>query len=82
MRCDEAVRHDPTGSTRDARGLTLAQLNRLDEAADDLAAYLAWLDTQPKIWSELNNRQIYVEILAGLQAGENRITPAMLNQLR
>lgn len=80
--CDEAVSHDPSGSTRDGRGLLLAQMNRLDEAAEDLAAYLAWLDTQPDVWSTLNNRAVYEEILEGLRSGEVLITPELLDRLR
>lgn len=80
--CDEAVGRDPSGSTRDGRGLILAELDRLDEAAADLEQYLAWLDTQPEVWSEINNRQIYEHLLEGLRAGENRVTAEVLEQLR
>jgi tetratricopeptide (TPR) repeat protein len=80
--CSEAVAQDSSGSTRDGRGLVLAQLNRLDEAAQDLEQYLDWLDAQPEIWSDLNNRDIYDDLLEGLRAGENRITPELLEQLR
>ena len=80
--CDEAVANDASGSTRDARGLVLVELGRLDEATADFEHYLAWLDTQPEVWSELNNRQIYEELLAGLRLGENRVTPEILAQLR
>lgn len=82
LHCDEAVKHDSSGSTRDGRGLILAELNRLDEATADLEQYLAWLDTQPEIWSQLNNRLIYEDVLAGLRAGENRLTPDLLEMLR
>ena len=80
--CDEAANHDSSGSTLDGRGLIFAQLGRLDEAAADLTRYLAWLDTQPRVWSELNHRRVYEEILAGLEQGENRITTELLEQLR
>jgi tetratricopeptide (TPR) repeat protein len=80
--CDEAVSHDASGSTREARGLALAELGRLDEARKDLEQYVAWLDTQPAAWSELNSRQVYEHLLEGLRAGENRVTPALLDQLR
>jgi tetratricopeptide (TPR) repeat protein len=80
--CDEAVASDASGSTRDGRGLILAQMGRLDEAAADLEHYLAWLDTQPQVWSELNNRAIYEEILEGLRAGENLVTVERLEALR
>jgi tetratricopeptide (TPR) repeat protein len=80
--CDEAVKKDPSGSTRDGRGLILAQLGRLEEAAADLELYLGWLDTQPAVLSEVNHRAIYEEILEGLQAGENRVTADNLAQLR
>lgn len=80
--CDEAVANDASGSTRDARGLALAELGRLDEATADFEQYLAWLDTQPEAWSELNNRHIYEDILDGLRSGENRLTPEILAQLR
>jgi tetratricopeptide (TPR) repeat protein len=82
LHCDEAASHDTSGSTRDGRGLVLAQLGRLDEAAADLEQYVAWLDTQPEVWSDLNSRQIYENILEGLRAGENRVTQEVLEQLR
>ena len=74
--------HDSSGSTRDGRGLILAELNRLDEAAADFEQYLVWLDTQPEIWSQLNHRSIYEDVLAGLRAGENRVNPDLLEMLR
>jgi hypothetical protein len=80
--CDEAVDNDPSGSTRDGRGLILAQLGRLDEATNDVEQYIAWLDTQPEAWSDLNNRSLYEDILDGLRVGENRISPELLEQLR
>jgi tetratricopeptide (TPR) repeat protein len=80
--CDEAVKHDPTGSSRDGRGLSLAQMGRLDDAAADLELYLAWLDTQPAVWSELNNRAVYETIVESLRAGNNPITSDLLEQLR
>ncbi|MCC6456568.1 MAG: tetratricopeptide repeat protein [Caldilineaceae bacterium] len=80
--CDEAVSQDASGSTREARGLVLAELGRTDEALDDLEQYIAWLDTQPEAWSELNSRQVYEQVIEGLRAGENPVTPALLEQLR
>jgi hypothetical protein len=57
-------------------------LGRLEEAMSDLEQYIAWLETQPEVWSELNNRHIYEDILEGLRAGENRVTPELLERLR
>src|SRR5690606_1820296 len=48
--CDAAVSHDSSGSTREARGLVLAELGQMDDAIADLEQYLAWLDTQPEAW--------------------------------
>jgi hypothetical protein len=80
--CDAAVEQDALGSTRDARGLVLAQLGRLDEAANDLEFYVAWLETQPEVWSQLNSRQIYADLIVSLRAGENDVTLEILDQLR
>jgi hypothetical protein len=80
--CDHAAAHDAGGSVLDARGLILAELGRYDEAAADLARYVAWLDTQPEIWQQRNNRQLYVEMIATLEAGENPITAELLARLR
>ena len=80
--CEEAVSQDASGSTRDARGLVLAQLDRLDEAATDLEQYVAYLDTQPEVWSEINSQHIYLDLIAGLRAGENPVTPEVLAELR
>lgn len=80
--CDAAVEQDSSGSMREGRGLVLAQLGRLDEAADDLELYVAWLETQPEVWSELNSQHIYEDLIASLRAGENSITPELLEQLR
>jgi tetratricopeptide (TPR) repeat protein len=80
--CDEALANDDSGSVQDGRGLIMAELGRLDEAIADLEQYVAWLETQPEVWSELNNRHIYEDILEGLRAGENRVTPERLESLR
>jgi tetratricopeptide (TPR) repeat protein len=80
--CEEAARADASGSTRDGRALVMVQLGHLEEAAADIELYLAWLDEQPEVWSTLNNRPIYEEILAGLRLGEMRVTPQVLEQLR
>jgi tetratricopeptide (TPR) repeat protein len=80
--CDEAVKHDSEGSTLDGRGLIMVEMDRMAEATADLEKYIEWLDTQPEVWSELSNRHIYENILEGLRAGENRVTPELLEQLR
>jgi tetratricopeptide (TPR) repeat protein len=80
--CDIARDHDASGSTLDGRGLALAEMGRLEEAADDLTTYLAWLETQPEAWSSLNNRTVYEEILAGLRAGANPVSAEILARLR
>jgi tetratricopeptide (TPR) repeat protein len=80
--CEEAVRNDPSGSTRDAHGLAMTEAGRLDEAITDLEQYMAWLDTQPEAVSTLNKRPVYENILEGLHAGENRVTPEVLAELR
>ena len=43
--CDQAVDRDPTGASRDSRGIVYAQLGRTDEAVIELEAYLTWLET-------------------------------------
>lgn len=80
--CDKAAAHDPTGSVLDARGLILAELGRLDEAAADLRRYIGWLETQSPVWQERNGHDLYMQIIAGLEVGENPITPEILAQLR
>jgi tetratricopeptide (TPR) repeat protein len=82
VHCDAAVESNDSGSTLDGRGLVLAELGKLDEAAGDLEKYLAWLDTQPEVWSQINNRKIYEDLIVGLQSGENPVTPEILARLR
>lgn len=45
--CDRAVERDPTGLSRDSRGVAYAMLGRYDEAITEFGAYLDWLAAQP-----------------------------------
>ena len=80
--CDEAVNRDPTGASRDSRGIVYAQLGRTDEAIVELEAYLAWLGTlSPALYAEYNGPLVEGWI-ASLEAGENPFDDETLAELR
>ena len=80
--CDEAVDRDPTGASRDSRGMVYAQLGRTDEAITELEAYLAWLETlSPPLYSAYNG-PLVEEWIASLRTGENPFDSETLAALR
>jgi tetratricopeptide (TPR) repeat protein/transcriptional regulator with XRE-family HTH domain len=79
--CDQAVALDPTGYSRDSRGLVYAELGRLEEAAQDFEAFLDWLGGQPEGAYRRHGpmREAWVQTLTG---GQNPIDQETLEQLR
>jgi tetratricopeptide (TPR) repeat protein/transcriptional regulator with XRE-family HTH domain len=79
--CDQAVALDPTGYSRDSRGLVYAELGRLDEAAEDFESFLDWLEGQPEgVYRRHGQmREAWVQTL---KAGQNPIDQETLERLR
>lgn len=81
--CNEAVAHDPTGASRDSRGIVYAQLGRYEDAIVEFEAYLVWLREMdvPNRYERYRGPVVetWVEELA---QGKNPITPAVLEGLR
>jgi tetratricopeptide (TPR) repeat protein len=79
--CDQAVALDPTGYSRDSRGLVYAELGRLEEAAGDFESFLDWLGGQPEGVYRRHGpmREAWVQTL---RAGQNPIDEETLEQLR
>jgi tetratricopeptide (TPR) repeat protein len=78
--CDRAVGLDDSGNSNDSRGLTLALLGRLQEAAAEFETFLARL--------EINNPPAYAqyapsrrEWVEALERGDNPFDEATLEQL-
>lgn len=81
--CDEAVRLDPTGASRDGRGIVYAQLGRREDAIADFNAYLTWTKSLTPATLYDRYRGPLVEAwITQLQAGEDPFTPAVLAALR
>jgi tetratricopeptide (TPR) repeat protein len=68
--CDRAVAVDPSGLSRDSRGLVLAMLGRYEEAIAEFEGFLAWLDTQPEA-EQARYRSSRTAWNAALEAGQN-----------
>jgi len=79
--CDQAVALDPTGYSRDSRGVVYAELGRLEDAAEDFEAFLDWLDGQPESVYRRHGptRQAWIQ---ALKTGKNPIDQETLGQLR
>jgi tetratricopeptide (TPR) repeat protein len=78
--CDAAVATDPSGLSRDSRGLTYALLGRPAEAIEEFGAFLDWVDDQPSETSErYQDRRGWVEALA---EGLNPFSEETLRALR
>ncbi len=79
--CDQAVALDPTGYSRDSRGVVYAELGRLEEAAEDFEAFLDWLGGQPESVYRRHGpmRQAWIQTL---KTGQNPIDQETLEQLR
>lgn len=81
--CDEAVQLDPTGASRDGRGIVYTQLGRLDNAIADFNAYLAWAkDLTPTTLYGRYRGPLVEAWITQLQAGANPFTPDVLAALR
>lgn len=79
--CERAVALDPTGMSRDSRGIAYAQLGRLDEAIADFEAFLRWLQEQPpEMYARYGPRR--EAWLQALRAGRNPFDRETLEQLR
>ncbi len=80
--CEEAIKNDSTGSSRDSRAITYAQLGRYTEAVDDLTAYLAWVKASyPGLYGKYRGPEVE-EWIRDLESGENPFTPDLLDSLR
>ncbi len=79
--CDAAVRANPTGRAREARGIVYAELGKLPDAAGDLQSFVEWLARQPEILRARYgaSRAEWVQML---KAGKNPIDDAVLERLR
>jgi tetratricopeptide (TPR) repeat protein len=79
--CDQAVALDPTGYSRDSRGLVYAELGRLEEAAEEFETFLDWLGGQPEGAYQRHGptREAWVQTLKG---GQNPIDQETLERLR
>ena len=80
--CDVVAEVDSSGASSDAHGLVMAQLGRYDEAADQIEQYVAWLQTQPGGATNLAQGPDYAAMIEMLRAGQNPVTPELLEQLR
>ncbi len=80
--CERAVAGDPSGSSFDGRAMALSQLGRYDEAAADLARYLAWVKAErPTLYAKMHGPEAEGWI-ATLQAGQNPFTEQVRADLR
>jgi tetratricopeptide (TPR) repeat protein/DNA-binding XRE family transcriptional regulator len=79
--CDKAVALDPTGTSRDSRGIVYAEMGRYTEALADLKAYLVTLQGQdPDTYRRLGLlREAWVQ---ALENGQHPFDQAMLDALR
>ncbi len=80
--CDLAVDADPSGASRESRGLVYAVLGRADDAIDDFEAFLAWVDRSPKETCRERygaSREAWIE---ALEAGEDPFDPVTLYMMR
>ncbi len=66
----------------DSRGMAYAQLGRFDASAQDLRAFLAWLDGEPATSPYWPYREQVASWLADVEAGINPFSPDLLAQLR
>lgn len=81
--CEQAVKHDQTGASRDSRAIAYAQLGRYADALADFRAYLEWLQSQSALFDYERNRGPLVEQwIAQLEAGNNPFDPPLLAKLR
>jgi tetratricopeptide (TPR) repeat protein len=81
--CDQAVALDPTGASRDSRGIVYAQMDRYADAVADFNVYLEWLQAEvdPTLYERYRGPLVETWIEA-LNQGENPFTPAVLASLR
>lgn len=81
--CDQAVALDTTGSSRDGRGIALAQLGRFAEAISELEAYVAWIRSlRPNTLFRRQRGPDMLRWIDALRAGENPFDAATLATLR
>jgi tetratricopeptide (TPR) repeat protein len=79
--CEQAVEAEPSASHRDSRGVTYAQLGRIQGALADFQAVVDDLKdaTDSSLKTNVAERQ---EWIVSLEKGVNPITPEVLAQLR
>ena len=80
--CDQAIAADPTGLTRDSRGLVYAVMGRTTRATADFEAFLAWVDASPKDSCRRHYRPSRQAWLKQLQAERNPFNAATLRDHR
>lgn len=81
--CEQAVKHDQTGASRDSRAIAYAQRGRYTDAIADFRAYLEWLESQAAAFDYVRNRGPLVEQwITQLEAGANPFDPILLEKLR
>ena len=80
--CERAVAHDPTGQSREARGVAYALMGRTEKAIADLEAFLEWVEASPKD----SCRDLYTQSRENwtedLRTGNDPFDPATLRELR
>jgi len=81
--CEEAVALDPSGVSRDSRGIVYAQLARYADAAADFEEYLEWLraEVDPLLYERYRGPLVETWVVA-LNQGENPFTETVLSALR
>ena len=79
--CDEAVRLDLTGNSHDSRGLALALLGRLEEAAKEFERFLELSNVNaPQLYAQhARTREGWIE---ALKRGQNPFDAQTLQGLR
>ena len=81
--CDQAILLDPTGASRDSRGIVYGRLGRNEDAIADFRAYLAWItEEQPDKLYERYRGPIVEEWIALLEQGKNPFSEELLASLR
>ncbi len=80
--CDLAVKADPSGVSKDSRGLVYAVMGRAAEAIDDFDSFLAWVDSSPKETCRSYYRPSRMAWIEALRAGEIPFDAETLHGLR
>lgn len=81
--CEQAVKYDQTGASRDSRAIAYAQLGRYPDAIADFRAYLDWLETHGSVFDYARYRGPFVaQWIIQLAAGQNPFDSTLLDKLR